>query len=408
MKKKSILFITHLYYPSVGGAERVFLRLAEGLAAHGWDVTVLTSDALTTEHYFTDIETGLPSSEIVNGVSILRESIHAPAYTRLRMLEKLARKLGRLGVFFRPLVFGPHLSRAFNKVRDREYDTVIAGPVPTTATFYGLAYKRRHPAAQLILFPHMHIRDIFHTSVLNRWALRQADLVFALTEAEQRALVERRIASGKIKRIVNGIDDHILSAAPSQGGNLKDFVLYLGHEGAHKRIPLLIQAMRRIWETRGIETPLVIAGARTQASLDIDRLIEALPKAFASRVHRFNDIGEEEKIRLIDNCAVLVNPSSFEAFGLVFLEAWARKKPVIGARIEALQEIILDGQNGFLFDSNRKGDLEEKITMILGNKTLARRFGEVGFARVEKEFRWEKIISRMEQWLAEGRTPPGF
>ena len=52
-QNKKILFITHLYSPSIGGAEKVFQRLAEEFIKIGYDVTVLTSDATSTEQYFT-------------------------------------------------------------------------------------------------------------------------------------------------------------------------------------------------------------------------------------------------------------------------------------------------------------------------------------------------------------------
>ena len=104
--KKSILFITHLYYPSPGGAERVFQKIAEGLARRGFHVTVLTSDALSTEQYFTLTVNNLPADEVINGVRVLRESLSAKIYRYLRFIDRPLRKAGRLGVFLRPLFSG--------------------------------------------------------------------------------------------------------------------------------------------------------------------------------------------------------------------------------------------------------------------------------------------------------------
>jgi glycosyltransferase involved in cell wall biosynthesis len=397
---KKILFITHLYYPAIGGAERVFQRLAEGLAHLGHAVTVLTSDALSTEQYFTAVRNSLQHDEVVNGVRVLRGPVYAPVYRAFKVFDKAARRTGNLGVFFRPFVFGPHFIRPFLETLQERFGTVIAGPVPTTAVFHGLLYKMKHRSTQLVIFPHMHTNDRLHTTPLNLWAIRKADAVYALTEAEKKYLIRRRVKAGRIIRVVNGVDEDILRTPVSKPAvnGLSAYVLYLGQEGSHKRIPLLIRAMIRVWE-KGYSTPLVIAGARTNFSPVLDKIIKVLPSRYRERIHRFNDIPELQKISLLDDCRVMVNPSSYEAFGIVFLEAWARRKAVIGARIASLKEIIRDGEDGFLFEDKNAADLEEKILRIVNDVSLASRMGAAGRCKVEEKYVWPKIVAQVETSL---------
>ncbi len=396
-----ILFITHLYHPAIGGAERVFRRIAEGLAGLGHDVTVLTSDALSTDHYYDHAPSGIPLREILGGVEIIRESVDIPAYKRLRIFDRTARRLGRIGALGRPLTFGPHFRAAFRKVQGRDYDAIMAGPTPTSAIFYGLAYKWTHRGARLILFPHLHIQDRLHRTCINRWTLRRADRVLVLTEVEKRYLLRKRIRESKIVRIVNAVDDHVFEAGVSPENGLKDYVLYLGQEGGHKRIPLLIRAMSRLWD-RGCVNPLVIAGARTDYSVTVDKTIAQLPERHRRMIHRFNDIPEERKAALIDHGRVLVNPSSFEAFGIVFLEAWARRKPVIGADIPAVREIVGDGKKGLLFKDKDGLDLEKKIEMMLGDRGMAEKMGQAGYKDVAAHYRWDQVVKNIEA-VAAGR-----
>lgn len=393
-----ILFITHLYFPAVGGAERVFQRIAEGLAVRGHDVTVLTSDALSTEQFFSPIETGIPLRETLNDVHIIRESLRSPGYRALKFAHKIARKTYGLGRLSLPLLFGPHFAGTYKEILRSRFDAVIAGPTPTSAVFYGIFYKWTHRSTNFIIFPHMHIKDKLHTTYLNRWALRRADRVFALTDAEKRRLNKQRVGWGRIFRIVNAVDDHVLTAAKSWDPALNDYVLYLGQEGGHKRIPLLLQAMKNIWD-RGFGNRLVIAGARTEFSPTLDKIIAVIPEKHRQMIFRYNDIPEDRKAGLLDNCRVLVNPSSFEAFGIVFLEAWARHKPVVGARIAAVGEIIRDGENGFLFEDKNARDLEEKITAILNDGERAARMGEAGYREVVAKYRWETVVRSVEESL---------
>ena len=397
MMEKRILFITHLYYPALGGAERVFKQLAEGLVARGWKVTVLTSDALSTEHYFTHIKNNLPPREVKAGVEIIRESIEAPLYKLLKAFDLLAKKAGRFGVFYRPLTFGPHFSRSFWELIKQRFPLVIAGPVPTTTIFYSLIYKFFCPSTKVIIFPAMHIKDLLHRSWLALLALRLADFILPVTVAERSFFLNHGLKKEKVGRFFLGVESQLLKdkSVPYEEG---DFILYLGQEGEHKRIPLLIKAMVNLW-AKGAKEDLVIAGARTQYSWTIDRLINELPLKWRFRVHRYNNISEEEKIYLLDRCLVMVNPSSYESFGLVFLEAWARKKPVVAARIPALEEIIEDGVDGLLFEDKNQQDLENKLELLLSNRKLARTMAENGYEKVLKKFTQDRVMERLETYL---------
>ena len=395
--KKRILFITHLYYPALGGAERVYQKIAEGLAGRGHDVTVLTSDALSTEQYFHGVQEPLPQTKIINKVRVIRQSLSTRIYKFLRYLNALNRIRG-IASLFGSLVFGPHFFKQFNTVLKQRFDIVIAGPTPTSTIFYAILYKITHFSSRLIIFPHMHIRDRMHTSPLNIWVLKRASIILTTTDSEQIYLKSRGIEENRLKRVANGVEDSLLQVPQQKNEDHNDCILYIGQEGEHKRIPLLIEAMQTVWE-KGYPSPLVIAGARTNYSFTIDQKITDLPPEQQSRIFRINDFPEEQKIRLLDNCRMLVNPSSYESFGIVFLEAWARGKPVIGSRIPAVKDIIKDGVNGFLFDSTKKSALEDRITRLIRDSSLAERLGRAGQTEVKEKYVWSKILDRIEDLL---------
>ncbi|MBM3295708.1 MAG: glycosyltransferase family 4 protein, partial [Candidatus Aminicenantes bacterium] len=410
MGRKRTLFVTHLYAPAVGGAERLFRRLAEGLAARGHAVSVLTSDALSTEQFFTSADNGLPGRETIRGVRVYREPVRAPVYTALKLFDKAAKRLGRPGVIGRPLVFGPHYSfPTFRHLLRVGFDAVVAGPVPTTAVFYGLLFRRlARVSAQgrpdhlhrprLVFVPCMHTKDKLHASPLNRWALRLGDAVVALSGDEGDYLAGRGVRPCRISRLAAAVDDSMLEKPPSPPGKRgpADYVLYLGQEGEHKRIPLLLKAMAGLW-AKGFTHPLVIAGARTQYSTTVDRVIAAMPSPWRGRIVRIGDFPESRKAALLDGCRLLVNPSSLESFGIVFLEAWARRKPVVGARIRAVRELIREGESGLLFEDKDAAALEAKIAALLEDPAAAARMGETGYRDVLARYRWPAVVSDFDR-----------
>ena len=90
---------------------------------------------------------------------------------------------------------------------------------------------------------------------------------------------------------------------------------------------------------------------------------------------------------------LFVLPSRREGFPTVILEANALKIPSIASDIVGTRDTIVDGVTGFLTPLNNNDALKEKIKLLLTNKELAKKFGEAGFQRVNKEFSSKKMTS---------------
>ena len=110
---------------------------------------------------------------------------------------------------------------------------------------------------------------------------------------------------------------------------------------------------------------------------------------------------EGDKASIFDACDVFALPSIAESFGIVYLEAWLCEKPVIGARIGAVQCVIEDGQDGFLVDPHGTGELSEAILRLIGDPELCRRFGRRGREKTLASFTWSKVTDAVEAIYAE-------
>jgi glycosyltransferase involved in cell wall biosynthesis len=100
---------------------------------------------------------------------------------------------------------------------------------------------------------------------------------------------------------------------------------------------------------------------------------------------------------------LFVIPSVVEAFGLVTVEAMACGKPVIGANVGGIPEIIVDGVNGFLIEPKNPEKIAEKVVVLLENPKLRRKMGQNGRKLAEEKFdiqkRVRKIVSVYERLL---------
>ncbi len=172
-------------------------------------------------------------------------------------------------------------------------------------------------------------------------------------------------------------------------------MLFVGAEAPHKGLLVLIDAMEAVRRSMP-DAYLVIAGVRSSASGEIDRRLADDPE-MAARTVRLNSFAQERKADIYDSCDVFAMPSWSESFGIVYLEAWARSKPVIGCSGGAVETVISDGEDGMLVKPGDAQALAGAICSLLSDSGRRRSLGESGRRKVESEFTWEHVTGRFEQ-----------
>ena len=92
-----------------------------------------------------------------------------------------------------------------------------------------------------------------------------------------------------------------------------------------------------------------------------------------------------------DICAV---PSTWEEpFGLVAIEAMATGRPCVVADVGGLQDIVIPGETGFIFDRDSPAALAEALAKLLDDPEGRRRMGDAGRKRVEENYTWDRVIN---------------
>lgn len=112
-----------------------------------------------------------------------------------------------------------------------------------------------------------------------------------------------------------------------------------------------------------------------------------------------------EIIRLRKQAAVCVVPSRMEMFPYTVVEALAQGVPTVASRVGGIPEIIEDGENGLMFESESVRDLSSCIKKILSTPLLAvnlsrnalitvrEKFSREALARTQREF-YQSVIDR--------------
>jgi len=182
--------------------------------------------------------------------------------------------------------------------------------------------------------------------------------------------------------------------------------LFVGRMEARKGVTELGEAFKReaerdpnasLWIVGGDNSDNDGFAARTGGSYR--RWLENLwGEEIASRVHFFGKITDEEKNFLFSECDVLVAPSRYESFGIIYLEAMRYGKPTIGTTVGGIPEVVADGVTGLLVPSESPDRLAEAMTRLGSSPELRGRMGAAGFRRFEETFSQYTLGRRSENF----------
>ena len=168
-------------------------------------------------------------------------------------------------------------------------------------------------------------------------------------------------------------------------------VLTVGNLVERKGHDMVIQALPEVIRRIPDATYLVTGDGPYRDSLD--RLARAVGVrdrvVFAGRI----DAADLPAVYALSDVFVMpsrVRPAEcdVEGFGLVFLEANACSRPVIGGRTGGIPEAIVDGDTGFLVDPESPADIAERLLAVLTNPDRAAEMGRRGRDRVRAHFSW--------------------
>lgn len=179
-------------------------------------------------------------------------------------------------------------------------------------------------------------------------------------------------------------------AVPRSPGKLLLTVARLASSERYKGIETVFHALPRVL-TAIPDAYYVIVGDGD----DRPRLEQVSKELGVSDHVRFaGHVGEEALASYYDTCDIFVMPSRGEGFGLVFLEAMAFGKPIIGGNHGGTPDVVVDGITGFLVEYGDVETLADRIICLLRDDDLRRRMGEAGRQRVLENYTFDHFRKR--------------
>jgi glycosyltransferase involved in cell wall biosynthesis len=232
--------------------------------------------------------------------------------------------------------------------------------------------------------------------------LKKADRLIGMTKLEKDWCEKKGIDSSKIEIIPNGISNEAFESYDSahirQKYGLAKYLLFIGrmyHEKAPTHLVSALSRLKNDFKDLGV----IFIGPDQGEVAKVNSIARDL--GLQEKVVYAGKVTEKEKYQLLAGCEFFVLPSKFEAQGIVFIEAWAQKKAVIGTKVGGVPYVVSDGENGLLYDYGDINGLTSLIKGLMKNPDKAKALGQRGYEIANRESRWKKVIDKIERLYTE-------
>lgn len=385
------LLVATGFWPSISNSiSGIFVvQQVAALARQGLRVTVLTARAFgrTTSRLLSPSELGLPT----DAVNLIDVSV-------ARLPEKLAKFPGCLAA--NAYFLGDRLAVQIRKMI-REGD-VFKGCIVHGARYMGLSlpYWRALIDGSVVFVLHGVDPVLADQRVARRLkpAFRRAVNAVEKVVVVGRPLIPHALSLGVPKRkvdvVLNGCElpeRSTVTPYQHEKGNVRR-VVSVSNLVEWKGIDLNLRALAKLRDRRpDLAWEYRIVGDGPERGC-LHALAERL--GLTRQVNFLGRITYEDTMREMAEADVFSLPSWGEAFGIVYLEAMAQMRPVIGCLSNGPADFITQEREGVLVTPHEVDELSNALERLIDNPELCRRMGIRGRATAEG-LSWDVNAKRM-------------
>ena len=402
-RRLRIGFVCHDYPPlKHAGIGLWTASLAEGLAARGHEITVVAQSMNEAT-----------SIDFHNGVWVHRIVPSWEPYEPSSLAAQLPPSLGAFAAAARDEIQWTHLHRGLDVVSAPIWDCEGAalvewGALPIVVSLHTTAAiaARYKPLWQKGELRTNHVDKII---AVERQILDRADRLLGNSQSILSELTDddgayqfRDLKADIIAHGVEDVDQATTTRTANDGTRLR--ALFFGRMELRKGADIALAAAPDLLnahpdlEIRFVGDDEVEEG---DGSLKERFLAHWVGASWLDRV-RF--LGEVERSRLNRELAeadIILTPSRYESFGLVYLEAMAMGKPCIALRAGAAPEIICHMETGVLFDEENAAGLIGAFNALARDRSARQRIGAAARREYEQKYTVERMIDGAARFYTE-------
>lgn len=248
----------------------------------------------------------------------------------------------------------------------------------------------------------IHGQDFYTT--INRSSAEKTIVAGVLREASQvimvstklREIAEQAALPGLEKTVIvpNGVSLDKLYRGTSPLAKQyagKTVLLSVGNLIPRKAHAYVLQALKDLVKTYPTLHYIIVGDGQERENLEQ----QALRLGIENHVDFVGRVEHALAFEYMSFCDIFVLPSWAEAFGVVYIEAMAHGKPIIGCYGEGVEDIVEETITGLLVPPQDSPALFKQISVLMDPATRTQ-MGEAGRKVVEAKFTWEANARQMQ------------
>jgi glycosyltransferase involved in cell wall biosynthesis len=143
-----------------------------------------------------------------------------------------------------------------------------------------------------------------------------------------------------------------------------------------------------------------VVGGLTSApryAYEMERYV--LTHGLSSHVSFYSSLDDKSLAEKLKHAHLLVVPSSYEGFGIAYLEGMCFGLPAIGTTAGAAGEIITHGKDGYLIEPDDENALANHLNQLATNRELLLYLSMNAIKRYKTQPKWEETAKKIREFL---------
>lgn len=280
-----------------------------------------------------------------------------------------------------------------------KYDFVI--DVENGVPFFTPLYIRE---PKFLLIHHVH-QEVFRENLrfpfsalamfiekrLMPWMYSSAKVV-TVSESSKKDIVKLGFSTkANIDIVSPGID---LASYKSKKKTLHPSFIYLGRLKRYKNINIAVLSFAEVVKKYPKATLYIVGEGDT--GRELRKMVTNL--GLDQNVIFTNRVSEKEKIHLLAQCWVCLQPSSFEGWGITVIEANACGTPVIASNTNGLKDSVVDGKTGILVPVKNVSAMSTAMQMLITDKRYLKKLTDNAKSWADN-FDWQVCATKFSYLL---------
>jgi glycosyltransferase involved in cell wall biosynthesis len=223
-----------------------------------------------------------------------------------------------------------------------------------------------------------------------------------ISESTRDDLVARGLPGRRITVAHCGLDHETYREDPAVPRSERPTILYIGRLRRYKGVDWLMRALAAVLVRRPDARLVIVGDGPYLAELKL----LAARRGVAHAVEFRGFLPRAQKVRLIQEAWVLVQPSPKEGWGLTVVEAGACGTAVVAADSPGLRDSVRRDETGLLVPYDDTSALSQALARVIEDKALRLRLGRAG-AEWAARFTWPECARRSLDALLEAIPESG-